>query len=149
MTTIKRSSLIVYQADIFNCSRQGEGLTSAKMAACCWLYPFIVARIEFLEWTPENRLRQPRFTGIRSDKNAGDVVRESGKDCARPLVSANCLSCPSTNFNRGNAKVVATGGAICDEPIHGLDYGFISCRSVPSSYVHQGSMCFKSSPPTS
>jgi hypothetical protein len=23
--------------------------------------PFLIARIEFLEWTPENRLRHPRF----------------------------------------------------------------------------------------
>jgi DNA ligase D-like protein (predicted ligase) len=37
--------------------RWGEGLTAAKMAACCWLHPFIVAQIEFLEWTPDNRLR--------------------------------------------------------------------------------------------
>jgi ATP-dependent DNA ligase len=56
--------------------RWGEGLTAAKMAACCWLNPFIVARIEFLEWTPEHRLRHPRFAGIRSDKDARDVVRE-------------------------------------------------------------------------
>jgi ATP-dependent DNA ligase len=40
------------------------------------LDPFIVARIEFLEWTPENRLRHPRFAGIRSDTNARDVARE-------------------------------------------------------------------------
>jgi len=25
---------------------------------------------------PENRLRHPRFAGIRSDKDAGEVVRE-------------------------------------------------------------------------
>jgi bifunctional non-homologous end joining protein LigD len=56
--------------------RWGEGLTAAKMALCRWLNPFIVARIEFLEWTPDNRLRHPRFTGIRSDKDARDVVRE-------------------------------------------------------------------------
>jgi hypothetical protein len=37
--------------------RWGEGLTAVKMATCRWLQPFIVARIEFLEWTPENRLR--------------------------------------------------------------------------------------------
>jgi len=30
----------------------GEGLTAAIMAWCRWLNPFIVARIEFLEWTP-------------------------------------------------------------------------------------------------
>jgi hypothetical protein len=31
--------------------RWGEGLTAAKIAACCWLHPFIVVRVEFLEWT--------------------------------------------------------------------------------------------------
>jgi ATP-dependent DNA ligase len=56
--------------------RWGEGLTVAKMVICRWLDPFIVARIEFLEWTPDNRLRHPRFGGIRSDKDARDVVRE-------------------------------------------------------------------------
>jgi bifunctional non-homologous end joining protein LigD len=56
--------------------RWGEGLTVSKITACCWLDPFIVARIEFLEWTPENRLRLPRFAGIRTDKRARDVMRE-------------------------------------------------------------------------
>ena len=49
------------------------------MAPCRWLNPFSVARIEFLEWTPENRLRHPRFGGIRSDKEARDVVRENNE----------------------------------------------------------------------
>jgi bifunctional non-homologous end joining protein LigD len=53
-----------------------EGLTVAKMAECQWLDPFLVARIEFLEWTPDNRLPHPRLAGIRSDKNAREVVRE-------------------------------------------------------------------------
>jgi bifunctional non-homologous end joining protein LigD len=56
--------------------RWGEGMTAAKMQACHWLEPFLVARIEFLEWTPDNRLRHPRFAGIRSDKDAREVVRE-------------------------------------------------------------------------
>lgn len=56
--------------------RWGEGLTAAKMAVCCWVYPHIVARIEFLQWTPENRLRHARFAGFRSDKDAREVVRE-------------------------------------------------------------------------
>ena len=46
------------------------------MAMCRWLDPLIVARIEFLEWTPENRLRHPRFAGFRSDKDAREAVRE-------------------------------------------------------------------------
>jgi bifunctional non-homologous end joining protein LigD len=46
------------------------------MAICRWLDPFIVARIEFLERTPDNRLRHPRFAGIRIAKDAREVVRE-------------------------------------------------------------------------
>jgi bifunctional non-homologous end joining protein LigD len=54
----------------------GEGLTAAKMAACRWLEPLLVARIEFLEWTPDSLLRHPCFVGIRADKDARGVVRE-------------------------------------------------------------------------
>jgi bifunctional non-homologous end joining protein LigD len=46
------------------------------MTLCRWLKPFIVARIEFLERTPDNRLWHPRFAGIRSDKDARDVMHE-------------------------------------------------------------------------
>jgi ATP-dependent DNA ligase len=49
---------------------------AAKMDMCRWLDPFLVVRIEFLEWTPENRLRHARFAGIRSDKDARDVTRD-------------------------------------------------------------------------
>jgi bifunctional non-homologous end joining protein LigD len=56
--------------------RWGEGLTASKIAMCRWLDPFPVARIEFLEWTPENRLRHPRFAGLRSDKEVGAIIRE-------------------------------------------------------------------------
>jgi bifunctional non-homologous end joining protein LigD len=55
--------------------RWGEELTVAKMSACRWLEPFLVGRIEFLEWTPENRLRHPRFVGLRSDKCARRCAR--------------------------------------------------------------------------
>jgi ATP-dependent DNA ligase len=54
----------------------GEGLTAAKMDMCRWLDPFLVAQIEFLEWTPEHRLRHARFVGIRSDKDAREVTRD-------------------------------------------------------------------------
>jgi ATP-dependent DNA ligase len=60
--------------------RWGGGLTAAKIALCGWLDPFLVARIEFLEWTPANRLGHPRFAGPRSDRDARDVIRE-GDGC--------------------------------------------------------------------
>ena len=51
----------------------GEMVLPPRMDMCRWLHPFLVARIEFLEWSPDHRLRHARFGGIRSDKEARDV----------------------------------------------------------------------------
>jgi bifunctional non-homologous end joining protein LigD len=42
-----------------------------------WVRPELVAQIGFAEWTHDGRLRHPRFLGLRADKQATDVVRES------------------------------------------------------------------------
>lgn len=39
--------------------------------------PTLVAEIEFSDWTASGSLRQPRYKGLRDDKPAGQVVRES------------------------------------------------------------------------
>ena len=41
-----------------------------------WTKPELVAQIGFAEWTSDARLRQPRFLGLRDDKNPAEVVRE-------------------------------------------------------------------------
>jgi len=41
-----------------------------------WTRPELVAQIGFAEWTTDGRLRQPRFLGLRDDKDAAEVVRE-------------------------------------------------------------------------
>jgi bifunctional non-homologous end joining protein LigD len=41
-----------------------------------WTRPELVAQIAFAEWTSDGRLRQPRFLGLRDDKNPTEVVRE-------------------------------------------------------------------------
>jgi DNA ligase D-like protein (predicted ligase) len=56
--------------------RRGEGLTAEDMEQCRWLKPRLVASIEFLEWTPENRLRHPKFVSLRDDRDASEIVRE-------------------------------------------------------------------------
>jgi bifunctional non-homologous end joining protein LigD len=38
--------------------------------------PKLVAQIAFSEWTREDKLRHPRFLGLREDKEAEEVVRE-------------------------------------------------------------------------
>jgi len=42
-----------------------------------WVKPKLVAEIGFTEWTPEGKLRHPRFLGLREDKRPEEVVRES------------------------------------------------------------------------
>ena len=41
-----------------------------------WVRPELVAQVAFAEWTRDGRLRQPRFQGLRDDKDPADVVRE-------------------------------------------------------------------------
>ena len=42
-----------------------------------WVKPEMVVQIGFGEWTRDGRLRHPRFLGIRDDKRARQVVRET------------------------------------------------------------------------
>jgi bifunctional non-homologous end joining protein LigD len=35
-----------------------------------------VAQVGFGEWTPDGKLRHPRYLGLRDDKAPTDVVRE-------------------------------------------------------------------------
>ncbi len=44
-----------------------------------WLEPKLVAQIGFEEWTNYLKLRQPRYEGLRYDKEPRDVIREVPK----------------------------------------------------------------------
>jgi len=59
--------------------RWGLGITSAVMKRCHWVKPVLVAQVKFTEWTHDDQLRQPVFLGLRTDKEAKDVVREEDK----------------------------------------------------------------------
>jgi bifunctional non-homologous end joining protein LigD len=62
-------------------SKQGgqwvQGITPSMMKKMHWVNPKFVAQIKFAEWTRDGKLRQPVFLGLREDKNAREVVRES------------------------------------------------------------------------
>jgi DNA ligase D-like protein (predicted ligase) len=45
-----------------------------------WIRPDLVAEIGFTEWTRDDRLRHPRYLGLRTDKSANEVVRERPKE---------------------------------------------------------------------
>lgn len=42
-----------------------------------WVTPSILVQAAFIEWTPNGKLRHPRLIGVRFDKDARDVVRET------------------------------------------------------------------------
>jgi ATP-dependent DNA ligase len=42
-----------------------------------WVRPEIVVQVAFIEWTVHGKLRHPRLIGVRFDKPARDVIRES------------------------------------------------------------------------
>jgi bifunctional non-homologous end joining protein LigD len=58
-------------------SHWGAGVTLEEMAEMQWVRPALVAQIRFVEWTAEGHLRHAVFLGLRSDKKARDVVRET------------------------------------------------------------------------
>src|SRR5215216_3705742 len=41
-----------------------------------WVRPELVAQVGFSEWTPDGKLRHPRYLGLRDDKRPKQVVRE-------------------------------------------------------------------------
>jgi len=44
-----------------------------------WVKPTLVAEFQFAQWTKAGRLRVGRYKGLRDDKNAKDVVKETPK----------------------------------------------------------------------
>jgi bifunctional non-homologous end joining protein LigD len=58
-------------------SRWGAGITAEEMRKMQWTKPQLVAQIRFVEFTAEGRLRHAAFLGLRTDKEAREVRRES------------------------------------------------------------------------
>ncbi len=46
-------------------------------AVTTWIRPSLVAEVKFTEWTSKGEMRHPVYLGLRSDKRAIDVVRET------------------------------------------------------------------------
>jgi bifunctional non-homologous end joining protein LigD len=49
-----------------------------------WTRPDLVAQVRFTEWTTDDKLRHPVYLGLRDDKPAADVVRETLQAAAAP-----------------------------------------------------------------
>ncbi len=52
-------------------------VTTPKLPSPQWVEPELVVEVAFHEWTSAGVLRAPRYRGLRDDKAAADVVRET------------------------------------------------------------------------
>jgi bifunctional non-homologous end joining protein LigD len=89
--------------------------TKPPGTAVHWVKPTLVAQVEFTEWTSDGHLRHPSFQGLREDKAAGKVVRESK---AAPVAEPSRNGSPpprvsSKRLKKGDAEV---GGVRISHP---------------------------------
>jgi DNA ligase D-like protein (predicted ligase) len=76
-TGFDRPTLRDLRARLAPIARQGPPFSDPpRERAVHWVEPVLVAEIGFAEWTPDGKLRHPRYKGLREDKPPGAVVRE-------------------------------------------------------------------------
>ena len=54
-----------------------RGVVHRERGIVHWVRPELVAQVGFSQWTREGMLRHPRYLGLRPDKRAREVVRET------------------------------------------------------------------------
>ena len=57
--------------------RRSPRARACRACASHWVRPEIVVQVGFIEWTTHGKLRHPRLLGVRFDKAAREVVRET------------------------------------------------------------------------
>ena len=97
-----------------------------------WASPSLVAEVSFTEWTADGQLRHPVFKGLREDKTAAEVVRETetrppdpgddGAGAARPRAARGATTRgpapapPSPAPAAGKAARPTVGGVAISHP---------------------------------
>ena len=67
---------------------------AVKERGAHWVTPKLVAEVAFSGWTTDGRLRQPVFKGVREDKAASAVRRETAPGAARRKAAATSHAKP-------------------------------------------------------
>ncbi|MDB5942813.1 MAG: ATP-dependent ligase LigD phosphoesterase module / ATP-dependent ligase LigD polymerase [Ramlibacter sp.] len=65
-----------------------------------WVEPQLVAEVVFSEWTPEGHVRHPVFKGLREDKPARAITRETPASVAPPPAPAPAPALKVSNPDR-------------------------------------------------
>jgi len=79
LTALKRSKAAINPADVEPGRWPRRAAGEPK-----WVQPKLVVEVSFGEWTPEGRIRHASFKGLREDKPARQITRESA---AKPKIT--------------------------------------------------------------
>jgi len=60
-----------------------KGVPAGEWSAIHWVKPVLLCEVAFTEWTQDGRIRHPSFQGLREDKDARAVKRESPEPAPR------------------------------------------------------------------
>ena len=77
MRTLQRASCPFANLPEKQPGRWLQNITPREMKLCHWTKPALVCQVRFGEWTRDGKLRHSVFLGLREDKEARDVVRET------------------------------------------------------------------------
>lgn len=81
-----------------------------------WVEPRVVAEIAFTEWTADGLLRHPSFQGLRDDKPAAEVKRETPRRADAPAVSSSRRSAAKPARAKSAADEAAVAGVPLSNP---------------------------------
>ena len=80
-----------------------------------WVEPKLVAEVRFTEWSEAGALRHPSFLGLRADKKAADVVRET-----QVHVEPNPKSSKAGNGVKTKPRKAKSAGAASADTVAGV-----------------------------
>lgn len=71
-----------------------------------WVKPRLVAEVEFSEWTPEGQVRHASYVGLRTDKPAKAIVRETARNLSGATPVRQAGTAPAGGVKVSNAERV-------------------------------------------
>ncbi|MFL6281488.1 MAG: DNA ligase D, partial [Vicinamibacterales bacterium] len=80
-----------------------------------WVRPELVAQVRFTEWTADAKLRHPVYLGLRDDKPASEVRRESPAMASRSVKRSTSPAKSRTPRRQASAKTDASIAAVIEQ----------------------------------
>jgi bifunctional non-homologous end joining protein LigD len=71
---------------------QAGGLPAGEWRSIQWVEPTLLCEVSFTEWTQDGHIRHPSFQGVREDKDARGVTKETSLKTATKAKSATVLN---------------------------------------------------------